>query len=314
MDPRPDVLTARGLEVARDGRTLLRDVDLTLGRGEVAAILGPNGVGKSTLLSVLAGLLPAAHGTIEVQGRIAAALQAPAMARRSVLANVEAALGWWGVERAARRARAHAALERMNATHLATRRATELSGGEARRVHLARAIALQADVLLLDEPFAGLDPSARAELLSDAERVLRDPGRATLVVLHDRAEAWALADRLLVVLDDGIAADGPPRAILEQPPSLAVAAFLGFTGRIRERDGTLRVLRPAQVALDPEGEVAATIERCVPEEDGVLCDAAVDGGTVQVRAAYPGPRVGDRVRLRLDGGVRFDAAQAGATA
>src|SRR6185436_9696474 len=138
------------------------------------------------------GLLEPVSGRVELHGRVAAALQAPALARRTVRANVEAALGWWGVPRAERPARAMDALERMHVGALAGRPAATLSGGESRRVHLARAIALGADALLLDEPFAGLDAPTRAELLSDAAAVLRDPERATLVVLHDRAEAWAL--------------------------------------------------------------------------------------------------------------------------
>ena len=302
---RPPVLRAQGLEVARDGRTLLRDVDLELRRGEVCAVLGPNGVGKSTLLAVLGGLLPATAGSVAIDGRVAAALQAPALARRSVRANVEVALGWWGVPRAARRERADAALERMRASHLADRRATQLSGGEARRVHLARALALQADVLLLDEPFAGLDAPSRAELLADAGQVLRDPDRATLVVLHDRAEAWALADRLLVVLAGGVAAGGTPAEVLERPPTREVAAFLGFTGEVREADGTVRRLRPAQVRFDPDGPLRGKVARRVPEEDAVLCDVAVDGGVLQVRAPYPGPALGDDVRLAHDAGVVF---------
>lgn len=309
MAAEPDVLTARGLRVARDGRTLLDGVDLTLRRGEVVAVLGPNGVGKSTMLQVLAGLHPAAAGTVTAHGRVAAALQAPALARRSVAANVEAALGWWGVPRPERAARARAALEAMGAGDLAPRRADALSGGEARRVHLARALALEADALLLDEPFAGLDAPTRAALLRDAGTALRAPDRATLVVLHDRAEAWALADRLLVLLDGGVAADGPPRAVLEQPPTLRVAEFLGFTGRIAEPGGGgVRAVRPAQVALDDQGDVVGRITRRIPEEDGVLCDISVDGGTLQARAPYPGPDEGQDVRLRVDGGVRFPGA------
>jgi ABC-type sulfate/molybdate transport systems ATPase subunit len=305
MDARPDVLTADGLRVARDGRTLLGAVDLTLRRGEVVAILGPNGVGKSTLLSVLAGLLPAAAGQVVADGRVAAALQAPAMARRTVRANVEAALGWWGVARPERGARADAALALMKAGALAERRADELSGGEARRVHLARALALRPDALLLDEPFAGLDAPARAELLRDVGTALRDPDRGTLVVLHDRAEAWALADRLLVLLDGGIAAEGPPRTLLEQPPTLPVAEFLGFSGRIAQPGGGVRATRPAHVALDPDGPIAGTVRRLIPEEDGVLCEIEVAGGTLQSRVAYPAPAEGAAVRLTIDGGVRF---------
>ncbi len=101
-------------------------------------------------------------------------------------------------------------------------------------MHLARAIAVAPDVLLLDEPFAGLDAEVRATLLEDALSALRSDTRATLVVVHDRAEAWALADRLLVLIDGRLVADGPPRELLEHPPSPGVARFLGYDGAIRD--------------------------------------------------------------------------------
>jgi ABC-type sulfate/molybdate transport systems ATPase subunit len=300
------VLTASSLAVGRDGRAVVTGIDLELRRGELVAVLGPNGAGKSTLLLTLAGLLAPIDGRVEMDGRVAAALQAPALARRSVRANVESALGWWGVPRPDRRARALEALERLSVAELAERPAGALSGGEARRVHLARAIALGADALLLDEPFAGLDAPTRAALLRDAASVLRDPARATFVVLHDRAEAWALADRLIILLDGRLAAAGEPRAVLESPPSRAVATFLGFTGTVRENGG-VRCVRPAQVAFDAAGPLRGTVARRIPEEDGVLCEVALDGGAVWLRAPYPGPDEGAPVRVRLDGGVVFEA-------
>ncbi|MDQ6751401.1 MAG: ATP-binding cassette domain-containing protein, partial [Actinomycetota bacterium] len=194
----------------------------------------------------------------------------------------------------------------LHAEHLRDRPADALSGGEARRVHLSRALALRSDCLLLDEPFAGLDAPTRAELLHDASAVLHDPNRATMVIVHDRAEAWALADRLLVLLDGRVAADGAPRDVLEQPPSIEVAAFLGFTGRLREPDGSLRCLRTAQVVLDPTGPLHGKVSRRIPEEDGVLCEVALPTGQVQLRAAYPGPEIDEPVSLRIDGSVRFN--------
>lgn len=314
MDPGPRVLSAHGLAVGRDGRALLDGVELELRRGEVVAVLGPNGVGKSTLLVTLAGLLAPLAGQVETAGRVAAALQAPALARRTVRANVEAALAWWGVPRVERRRRAQGALAQLHAVDLADRRADELSGVEASRVQLARALALEADALLLDEPFAGLDAPTRATLLHDAGTVLRDPSRATLLVLHDRAEAWALADRLLILLDGRLAAEGPPAKVLEHPPSEAVAAFLGFSGRIEDPDGSVRRLRPAQVTLDTGGALAGVVRRRIPQEDGVLCDVEVAGGRVQTHAPHPGPREGEAVRLRIDGGTRFVPAGRGAAA
>jgi ABC-type sugar transport system ATPase subunit len=305
VDDRRPVLVAEQLGVARGKRRLFDGIDLALYRGEAVVVIGPNGVGKSTLLSVLAGLLPRAGGRVRVDGRVAAALQAPALARRSVLANIYAAMGWWGVPGAERAGRARAALAQLHIEHLADRAADTLSGGEARRVHFARALSLRSDALLLDEPFAGLDPPTRAELLGEASVALRDPNRATMIVVHDRAEAWALADRLIVLLDGRVAAEGTPRDVLEHPDSLEVAEFLGFTGHLREEDGSLRCVRPTNVSLDAAGDFHGVITSVVHEEDGVLCEVELPAGEVQVRTEYPGPAIDTRVSVRIDGGVRF---------
>ena len=300
------VVRARGLRVARAGTEVVAGVDLALRRGEVVALLGPNGAGKSTLLAALAGLLPAAGGTLERHGRVAAALQAPALARRSARANVEAALAWWGVPRAERRERALAALNGMGARALAERPAGALSGGEARRVHLARALALAPDALLLDEPFAGLDVPTRAELLYDAASALRTADRATLVVVHDRAEAWALADRVAVMLGGRIAADGGAREVLTRPPSPEVAEFVGFVGRLK-RPGEVLLLRPSDVALAEDGPLRARVTRLVPVEEGVRVELALDAGRLVALAPAPGPALGAEVGVRVHGGVRFPA-------
>jgi ABC-type sulfate/molybdate transport systems ATPase subunit len=298
------VLRAGGVAVARNRAEVVRGADVDLRAGEVVVLIGPNGAGKSTLLLALGGLLPPARGRIERHGRVAAALQAPALARRAARANVEAALQWWGVPRGERRERALAALSAIGARHLAERPAGALSGGEARRVHLARGLALGADALLLDEPFAGLDPPTRAELLYDAASALRDERRATLVVVHDRAEAWALADLVLVMLDGRIAAAGPPAEVFGQPPTPEVAAFVGFAGRL-EGTGGVRLLRPQDVALDDDGPLCARVTRLVPVEDGVRVELALDHGRLVALTPAPGPEPGAEVRVRLLGGVSF---------
>jgi ABC-type sulfate/molybdate transport systems ATPase subunit len=272
--------------------------------GEIVALLGPNGAGKSTLLDALAGALAPAQGQIERHGRVAIALQSPDLARRSVLANVTLALAWWGVPRPERADRAREALATMGAEHLAQRSAGALSGGERRRVHLARALAVRPDILLLDEPFAGLDAEARANLLEDAVSVLRAGDRATLVVVHDRAEAWALADRLLILIAGELVAAGRPRELLEQPPSAVVARFLGFDGSLQDAGETL-LTRPSHVTLDPAGPLRASVTRAVALEDGVRLELELEHGRLYTIAPLPAPRPGDFVRVRVDGGARF---------
>jgi ABC-type sulfate/molybdate transport systems ATPase subunit len=301
------LLRATGVTVARGRRQVLQDLDLELRAGELVALLGPNGAGKSTLLDALSGALAPASGTIERNGRVALALQSAEMARRTVQANLTAAMAWWGVPRAQRSRRAADALAAIGAEHLAHRQATALSGGERRRVHVARVLALAPDVLLLDEPFAGLDAEVRAALLQDAERALRSPERATLVVVHDRAEAWALADRLLVLIDGRIVADGEPRALLSDPPTALVARFLGYDGELRTETGELILTRPAQVVLDRGGPLAATVARAIPLQDGVRLELTVAGGRLYATADLPAPGVGDAVRVRIDGGARYPA-------
>jgi ABC-type sulfate/molybdate transport systems ATPase subunit len=302
------LLACEQLSVRRGEREVVRDVSLALRAGELVALLGPNGAGKSTLLDALAGALPAAAGTVRRHGRVAMALQAPDLARRSVLANVTLALSWWGVPRAERAARALAALAAVDVAHLAQRPALSLSGGERRRVHLARALAVAPDVLLLDEPFAGLDAQARADLLADAVSVLRSDTRATLVVVHDRAEAWALADRLLILIDGQLVAAGAPRELLAAPPSALVARFLGFDGWLRE-GGELLMTRPSQVMLDPAGSLRARVAGAVALEDGFRLELELEQGSGRLYAVapLPSPRLGDSVRVRIDGGARFAA-------
>ena len=302
----PDLmLGCEHLSMRRGAREVVSDVSFELRAGELVAVLGPNGAGKSTLLEALAGSLEPAGGIVTRPGRVALALQSPDLARRTVAANVELALGWWGVPRSQRRERATAALAAMKADHLSRRAANTLSGGERRRVHLARAVSVRPDVLLLDEPFAGLDAATRAAMLDDTGAALRAWTTAALVVVHDRAEAWALADRLLILLEGRLVADGSPRELLERPPTIQVARFLGFDGTLSLPNGEIQLVRAHHVALDPAGPLRARVARSIPLEDGVRLELTLEQGRVYAVSALPGPMTGDEVGLRVTGGACF---------
>jgi ABC-type sulfate/molybdate transport systems ATPase subunit len=201
------------------------------------------------------------------------------------------------------------ALEQVGAAHLSRRQVNAMSGGERRRVHLARVIALNADVLLLDEPFAALDAESRDALLDDVAGPLRSSARAVVLVVHDRAEAWALADRVVVMMSGRIEADDSPTKLLATPPTPEVARFLGYTGQLAD-DGQLLLTRPAHAVVDPAGQYVGTVTRRVTQEDAVRLDVDCYEGHLQVLVPAPAPAIGARVRLTLVGGARFAAEPA----
>jgi ABC-type nitrate/sulfonate/bicarbonate transport system ATPase subunit len=301
------LVSLRDVTVRRGRRTVLHDVSLDLVDDEVIVVMGPNGAGKSTLLDVIGGRLRAT-GTVERHGRVATVLQDAVLASRSVRANVDLAQAWWGVPRRERRARTEKALAAMRADHLARRQAARLSGGERRRVHLARGVALGSDVLLIDEPFAGLDPRARASLVDDTASALRGSARATVVVVHELGEALALGSRLVVVIDGRIAADGEPATVWQSPPTIEAARFLGYDGELR-RGGELLLTRPYDVVLDEEGEVEATVTRAVLTEYGARLDLVTENGRLSALDPTGAVAPGQAVRLHLTRTATFPASE-----
>ncbi len=230
-------LAARDLVVRRVSRRSsfeLRVDALDLHPGSVLAVLGPNGAGKSTLMRTLAGLERPAAGRIErrVDGPVTMVFQRPVAFSGSVAHNVAVALSGRSLSRDERERRVGDALERFDIARLARRRASTLSGGELRRLALARAFALRPAVLLLDEPFDDLDPSGQEALSLDLRRAIGTTRVALAVVTHDLRRALLLADRVAVLIDGRLAQEGARDEVLSRPRDLAVARLVGMTNLI----------------------------------------------------------------------------------
>lgn len=238
MNPANALLTVEQLTIQRGGVTVLDLPALTLRPEEKVAVIGPNGAGKSSLLLGLAGLLKPATGQLFFRGnrvesgnevtyrrRIAMVFQEPLLFDTTVLNNVAEGLRIRGVDRRTARERAEQSLELFRINHLADRSAHKLSGGEAKRVSLARAFAVRPELILLDEPFSSLDLPTRTDLACDLGRILHASGTAALIATHDRLEALQLVDRLLVLEAGLLVQDGPPQEVISHPATAFVAAF-----------------------------------------------------------------------------------------
>ena len=230
------MLEIRGVRVAAGGRDLLAVDRLSIDTAQTLAVLGANGAGKSTLLRVAGGLLAPSAGELLLDGRpataaelrasSAAVLQRPLLRRASVAANVETGLRFARVPRQERSARATEWMKRLGLRELAGRPAHTLSGGEAQRVSLARALVLAPRLLLLDEPFGALDVPTRSELLAELRGMLAATGTAALLVTHDIREAAALADRIAILHSGKLRQSGPAREVLEAPADADCARLL----------------------------------------------------------------------------------------
>lgn len=239
-----------GLEVG--GRAVLNGVSLSVQAGECVVLCGPNGAGKSSVIRALAGLLPLTKGRAILGGSETRSLSARERAGRRAYLPQERRIAWNlpAVEVAALGApllsgvealiRAHDALREADASHLADRGVAEMSGGERARVLLARVLAAQAPLLLVDEPVAGLDPEAQLMVL-ERLKVRAAMGQGLLVSLHDLGLAARYADRVIVLDRGRLVADGPAREALCDE---VIRTVFNLSGRwIDGPDGPLLSLR-----------------------------------------------------------------------
>lgn len=224
-------LTLSALRFAPPGRVVLDGLDLSLGGEGISVILGPNGVGKTLLLRLIAGLLPPDGGQIRWGGqpaadqRLAMVFQQPMMLRLSVFANVEFALRPQRLSASERQQRTAVVLARVGLAHRAGECARLLSGGEKQRLALARAWVMQPRLLLLDEPTASLDPSA-TEQVETIIREIRTEGAKVLMTTHNLGQATRLADDIVFLADGRVQEHASAQRFFARPQSASARAFL----------------------------------------------------------------------------------------
>jgi tungstate transport system ATP-binding protein len=236
-----NILAAQNLKVVLGGATLLQIDDFALKQGETVALVGPNGSGKSTFILTLAALIKPAEGEIIYKGqtvdlanstmdfrrKVAMVFQEALLFDTTVLKNVASGLKIRGVKSTQIRPIAEKYMKLFRIDHLYDRSAKTLSGGEAQRTSLARALAMEPEILFLDEPFAALDPPTRESLVEDLDRIISRSKTTTVIVTHDRMEAMRLSDRIAVMKEGKILQFAPPNEIVNQPSDEFVASFVG---------------------------------------------------------------------------------------
>ncbi len=268
------------------------NIQLTIQRGEFLAIMGPSGCGKTTTLRMLAGLEAPSEGDIRLAGT--SLLNVPAHLRDTPMVwqslalfpflnareNVEFGLKMRGVDKAERRRRALDWLGRLDLADFAERDVGTLSGGQRQRVALARALVTEPRLLLLDEPLSALDASLKVRMQSLMVKLQRDLGITFVYVTHSHAEAFSMADRVVIMSKGQIEQIGTPVEVYRKPASRFVAEFVGasniFQGIVTGSDGAIATVNTAHgaVRLASTGAIGETITFVVPEDQISIANQA----------------------------------------
>lgn len=325
------LLQLEGVSVRFGERAVVDAVDLAVAEHEIVCVLGPSGSGKSTLLRVVAGLQPVAGGRVLLGGADQAAVPVhrrgvglmfqdhQLFPHRDVGGNVAFGLRMRGAPKQSSEARVTELLDLVGLPGAQGRAVASLSGGEQQRVALARALAPSPRLLMLDEPLGQLDRGLRERLVVELQGLFSRLGTTVLAVTHDQGEAFALADRVVVMRDGRIAQAGTPLEVWQRPASEFVARFLGFENVVPAElsagvavtpwgtvpvpagapSGEHRVLiRPAGVRLVREGLGCEVVSRTFRGTHVALLLRPEAGPVLEAECGLEGaPAVGDRVSV-----------------
>ena len=316
------IIEIRNLQVIRNNMPALNIPDLTFEAGRVVSLVGPNGAGKSTLLLSLMRLVRADSGEILYRGekilpgksihryrrKMALVFQEPLLFSSSVYGNIASGLKMRGMRRDDIRNAVGRIMDLLAISHLAKRPAGALSGGEAQRVNLARALASDPEILLMDEPFSSLDAPSREAFMDDLEKIIRGRGITTIFATHDRNEAIRLADKIIVMNAGSIVQSGSPNDITQYPASEFIASFMGtetiLSGTVGGSGGGVFSVSVNGTSVEAVGkaEPGSTVTFCVHPDNIVF---SVNPSESSARNSFRG-KVVKTVPMGLFQKVYFD--------
>ena len=301
------ILEVKGIQVIRGGTLLLDISSFLIHEGEILSLIGPNGAGKTTLLQTLSYLLKpfqgriffkgkkveANHSVLEYRRKLAMVFQEALLFDTTVFHNVASGLKIRGMAKGEISQRVMEQLDRFGIGHLSSRSARTLSGGEAQRTSLARAFALCPEILLLDEPFASLDPPTRDSLIKDLEQILRQTRTTAVFATHDRMEALRLSDRIAVMNTGRILQIGSSVDVMNHPVDEFVASFVGvetiLSGKVMKKDGGTFTasIEGREVEVVGDAHLGETVVLCIRPENVTLSTRPSEEGT-SARNVFPG--------------------------
>ncbi len=277
------LIELRNIDQTREARDILKDINISIDRGEVFAMIGPTGAGKTTLLRIIDLLDIPSRGRIYYDGvdvatsekarlklrrRMAFVLQKPVVFNTSVYDNVAYGLKWRGMNTQQIREKVNAILESTQLTEYAKRNARTLSGGEMQRVAIARAVATDPEVLLLDEPSANLDPVSAGKIEDILTGIIKQRDVTVVMATHDMAQGQRLADRIGVLVNGEIVQVGRSNDIFFSPTNREVAEFVGMENII---DGVVVANEGEMTTIDVNGTVIEAVTGYSPGEDVSVC-------------------------------------------